>query len=62
MHGKKTNYKFGIIIIYTFSFQYVFLLKVIGTKGIHYMHLIPNGNKMSHILKNKPTVFSCRFV
>ena len=24
--------------------------------------LIPGGNKRSHILKNKPTPFSCRFV
>ena len=33
------------------------MVKVIDTKKIHYMHL----TLYSHILKNKPTPFSCRF-
>ena len=38
-------------------FQVPFMVKVINTKKIHYMHL----TLYSHILKNKPTPFSCRF-
>ena len=46
----------GYRLVYSIN-QVPFMVKLIDTKKIHYMHL----TLYSHILKNKPTPFSCRF-
>ena len=69
---QKTKYKSGIFIehlVETFAlilhskivFKKLFLLKLSILRNT-LNSLIPSDNKRSHILKNKPTPFSCKFV